>query len=189
MLPNEFLTILSACEKLKCRTRHSDTSDGRRESVAEHSWRLSLMAMLMRDTFPSLDIDKVIRMCLIHDLGEIFTGDIPAFQKTDEDRKREDEALLNWIDTFPAFQKKEFMALTAEMTAMETDEAKLYKALDKAEAIIQHNEGDISSWEDFEYDLQFTHGVREMNAFPQTRALREEIDRQTTEKIRLSRER
>ena len=47
MIQNEFLSILSVAEKLKCNTRHSDTSSGRRESVAEHSWRLALMAMLL----------------------------------------------------------------------------------------------------------------------------------------------
>ena len=77
-------------EQLKCRTRHCDTSSGRRESVAEHSWRVALMAMLMEDEFPDLDIDKVIRMCLIHDLGEAFTGDIPAFLKKSEDGEKEE---------------------------------------------------------------------------------------------------
>ena len=72
----DFLSILSVAEKLKCNTRHSDTSSGRRESVAEHSWRLALMAMLLEDEFSDVNISKVIKMCLIHDLGEAFTGDI-----------------------------------------------------------------------------------------------------------------
>ena len=77
----DFLSILSVAEKLKCTTRHCDTSTGRRESVAEHSWRLALMAMLLEDEYPNLDINKVIKMCLIHDLGEAFTGDIATFIK------------------------------------------------------------------------------------------------------------
>ncbi len=74
MKPKELLEILSVAEKLKCNTRHCYTSSGRRESVAEHSWRISLMAMLLTKEFPGADMDKVIRMCLIHDMGEAFTG-------------------------------------------------------------------------------------------------------------------
>ena len=50
-------TFLKVAEKLKCNTRHSWTSSGRHESVAEHSWRVALMALLMRDEFPELDMD------------------------------------------------------------------------------------------------------------------------------------
>jgi ABC-type sulfate/molybdate transport systems ATPase subunit len=60
-------------EKLKCNTRHCYTSSGRHESVAEHSWRIALMAMLLTEEFPEADMNKVIRMCLIHDLGEAFS--------------------------------------------------------------------------------------------------------------------
>lgn len=75
------LDFLKTAEQLKCNTRHSYTSSGRLESVAEHSWRLALMAMLVGDEFPEMDMDKVIKMCLIHDMGEAITGDIPAFEK------------------------------------------------------------------------------------------------------------
>ena len=70
MKPVELLEILHTAERLKDVTRHSYTSGGRHESVAEHSWRITLMAFLLRDEFPELDMDKVLRMCLIHDLGE-----------------------------------------------------------------------------------------------------------------------
>ena len=83
MKPVELLEILHTAERLKDVTRHSYTSGGRHESVAEHSWRIALMAFWMKDEFPDVDIDKVIRMCLIHDLGECFIGDIPTFAKTD----------------------------------------------------------------------------------------------------------
>ncbi|WP_332843232.1 HD domain-containing protein [Paraclostridium sp. AKS73] len=100
MNTSTFLEILTVAEKLKCNTRHSWTSSGRHESVAEHSWRIALMALLMRDEFPSIDMDKVIRMCLIHDLGEAFTGDIPAFDKKEEDSKKEDEIFYNGLKLF-----------------------------------------------------------------------------------------
>ncbi len=85
MNPREYLEILHVAERLKDTPRHCTTSKRRIESVAEHSWRISLMAFLLKDEFPNADIDKVISMCLIHDLGECFTGDIPTFIKTYQD--------------------------------------------------------------------------------------------------------
>ena len=94
MKPAELLDILSVAEKLKCNTRHCVTSPGQPESVAEHSWRLALAAMLLEDEFPEADMNKVIRMCLIHDLGEAFTGDIPVFEKKDADSTKEAAQLV-----------------------------------------------------------------------------------------------
>ena len=74
MTAREYLEILHVAERLKDTPRHCTTSKRRTESVAEHSWRVSLMAMLLRREFPGLDIDRVTDMCLIHDLGECFTG-------------------------------------------------------------------------------------------------------------------
>ena len=82
MNPGKLLKILNVAEKLKCNTRHCYTSSGRHESVAEHCWRTALMAMLLESEFPQADMNKVIKMILIHDLGEAFTGDIPCFNKT-----------------------------------------------------------------------------------------------------------
>ena len=85
MNTREFLDILHVAERLKDTPRHCTTSKRRTESVAEHSWRISLMAFLLRGEFPGLDVDRVIHMCLIHDLGECFTGDIPVFLKTESE--------------------------------------------------------------------------------------------------------
>lgn len=183
MNASTFLEILKVAEKLKCTTRHSWTSSGRHESVAEHSWRIGLMALLMRDEFPNIDIDKVIRMCLIHDLGEAFTGDIPAFDKREEDREKEDVIFLQWIETFPAPYREEFTELLVEMNERKTGEAKLYKALDNLEAVIQHNEADISTWIPLEYDLQFTYGADKVEFSSYLKELKKEIDKRTTEKI------
>ena len=127
MDPKTMLEILSVAEKLKCNTRHCYTSSGRHESVAEHCWRMSLMAMLLGPEFPEADMNKVIRMCLIHDLGEAFTGDIPTFWKTASDESREEDVLAAWVQTLPEDAKREWTALYAEMNAMETLEAKIYK--------------------------------------------------------------
>lgn len=183
MKPAELLEILSVAERLKCNTRHCDTSTGRRESVAEHSWRLALMAMLLTPEFPEADMDRVIRMCLIHDLGEAFTGDIPTFDKTAGDTEKEDALLDAWVRTLPEQTKAEFSGLLAEMKEMETQEAKIYKALDKLEAVIQHNESDISSWLPLEYELQLRYGEENVAFSPYLRELKREIDSWTRRKI------
>lgn len=183
MKPSELLEILSVAEKLKCVTRHCYTSSGRRESVAEHSWRISLMAMLLEKEFPKADMGKVIRMCLIHDLGEAFTGDIPVFEKRGSDEKKEEDLYLSWVNTLPEDVRGEFQQLLAEMIALETQEAKIYKALDKMEAVIQHDESDISTWLPLEYDLQLRYGRENVEFSPYMKALKAEIDDWTRRKI------
>ena len=183
MKPAELLNILLVAEKLKCHTRHCSTSSGRPESVAEHSWRTALMAMLTANAFPEADIDKVIRMCLIHDLGEAFTGDIPSFDKTEADSKTEELALRQWVQTFPSPEREEWLALYEEMEAQQTQEARIYKALDKLEAVIQHDESDISTWLPLEYDLQLEYGRENVQFSPYLQQLKMEIDDVTREKI------
>jgi putative hydrolase of HD superfamily len=183
MEPREFLDILHVAERLKDTMRHCTTSQGRRESVAEHSWRISLMAMLLQSEFPELDMDKVTKMCLIHDLGECFTGDIPTFLKTNADAETEDRLLDRWVRTLPSPLDDEFSALYAEMNALETKEAKLYKSLDKLEAVIQHNESPLETWEPHEYELNKTYAFDTVAFSEWLTALRKEIYNDTVEKI------
>lgn len=183
MEPREFLDILHVAERLKDTMRHCTTSQGRRESVAEHSWRIALMAMLLRSEFPDLDIDRVTRMCLIHDLGECFTGDIPTFMKTSADEQTEDRLLDRWVRSLPAPISEELSALYAEMNALETPEAKLYKSLDKLEAVIQHNESPLETWEPNEYELNKTYAFDIVAFSDWLTALRREIYNDTIEKI------
>ncbi len=184
MKPENLLEILHVAEKLKCNTRHCDTTSGRRESVAEHSWRASLMAMLLSDEFPEADMNRVIKMCIIHDLGEAFTGDIPTFVKTDADALKEDDIYEQWIETFPEPARTEFFSLVKEIEEKKTLEYQIYKAIDKMEAVIQHNESDIRSWLPLEYDLQRTYGTEEMQFSEYTRELKRVIDEWTERKIR-----
>ena len=185
MTPREYLDILSVAGRCKMTMRHCFNADGRQESVAEHSWRIALMAMLLsgEEEFASLDMNKVIRMCLIHDLGEAFTGDIPAFLKTASDAETEDDLFHSWVAGFPAAQKEEWTALLAEMEALQTKEAQVYKALDKVEALISHNESDLSTWLPLEYDLQLTYGQENMKCSPYLTALRKEVDAWSVKKM------
>lgn len=161
MTEKEFFDFIHIAENLKNNTRHSVTSTGRPESVAEHSWRVSLMALLLEDEISGVDFNKVIRMCILHDLGEAITGDIPSFLKTEADSVHEDEEVFRLMDTLPQPQRDKCKALFEEMLALETKEAKIYKALDKLEAVIQHNEAPLSSWLPLEYQLNQTYGRQE----------------------------
>ncbi len=181
---DQYFAILHRAEQLKNNTRHSWTSSGRHESVAEHSWRLALMAYFLKDEFYGIDMNKVILMCLFHDMGEAFTGDIPAFSKTDADSRREEETVAAWLNTLPVPYREELGLLFDEMDKQETQEAKLYKALDKMEAVIQHNEADIRTWLPLEYDLQLSYGKKETDFSEVTKRLKAYVNRETREKIR-----
>lgn len=183
MNAREYLDVLHIAERLKDTTRHSTTSQRRPESVAEHSWRISLMAMLLRFEFPDIDINKVTDMCLIHDLGECFIGDIPAFIKTDTDRVTEDSLLDEWVQTLPKEVSEYFAALYREMNAQETPEAKLYKALDKLEALIQHNEAPLDTWSENEYELNKTYAYNVVEFSDWLKELRAAILEDTLNKI------
>ena len=183
MKPEKLLEIIHLAEKLKNVPRHCETSAGRTESVAEHCWRICLMANFMKDEFPDVDIDKVVKMCIFHDMGEIFTGDIPAFLKTDSHEDAEANALEAWVKSLPAPYNAELKELYAEMAALETKEAKLYKAIDNLEALIQHNESDLSTWLPLEYDLQLTYGVQNCAFSEYTKALRELVKKESTNKM------
>ena len=183
MSPKEYLAIVHCIAGLKERTRHAWMKSGRQESVAEHSWRMALMAYFLRDEFPTVDLTRVLLMALLHDAGEVFTGDIPTFEKTDADRTREHELRDEWIDALPAPYAAEVRSLFAEMDAMETEEAKIVKALDRMEAVITHNEGDPHTWLPLEYDLQRTYGVKEAAFTPVLKELRAEVNREVDEVI------
>ena len=128
-------------------------------------------------------MDKVIRMCLIHDLGEAFTGDIPTFMKTKADEDREEGFLSAWVASLPQPYREEMAALYREMAERRTLEARIYKALDGLEALIQHNESPLNTWSDNEFELNL-HYAEDKVAFSETlRRLRQAVREETLQKI------
>ena len=183
MEPRTLLEILEVAERLKDATRHCYTSKGRHESVAEHSWMMTLMAFFLREEFPDVNMDKVIEMCIIHDLGEAFTGDIPAFDKTSADEETEEALLYGWVKSLPDPFAGKMLALYEEMAKRETKEAKVYKAIDGLEAVIQHNFSDLSTWIPREYELNKTYAYDKVAFSEYLTALRDEVKKDTMEKL------
>ena len=177
------IDALTVAERLKDTMRHCYTKNGRRESVAEHCWLMTLAAFWMKDEFPEADMDRVLKMCLIHDLGEAFTGDVPAFEKTASNEQEEKALLYGWVASLPGGIAREMMSLYDEMEKRETLEAKIYKAVDVLEAVIQHNISDISTWLPLEYELNMTYAEDKVAFSEYLRALREEIRKDTLAKI------
>ncbi len=188
MEARKLLDALKIAERLKDATRHCYTSGGRHESVAEHSWMMTLMALLLEDEFPEADMDRVIKMCIIHDLGEAFTGDIPAFDKTAADEEKEEQLLLEWVGSLPEKLSSQWISLYDEMAKRETLEAKIYKAIDGLEAVIQHNASDLSTWIPIEYELNLTYAEDKVDFSDYLKALRAEIKNDTLTKLHRNRD-
>lgn len=183
MEARELLDALLIAERLKDTTRHCYTSKGRHESVAEHSWMMTLMAYLMKDEFPEANMEKVIEMCIIHDLGEAFTGDIPTFEKTKNDEKTEENLLYSWVNSLPNEYAKKMISLYEEMAERKTIEAQIFKAIDGLEALIQHNVSDLSTWIPKEYELNKTYADDKVVFSEYLKTLRQEIREDTFRKL------
>ena len=182
----KLLDTLAVAERLKDTIRHCYTAKGRPESVAEHSWMMCLMAFFLRDEFPDADMYKVMRMCVIHDLGEAFTGDIPTFDKTAADEEREEELLSRWVEGLPRDYAGEMQELYREMAERKSREARIYKAIDSLEAVMQHHISDISTWTENENQLNRSYGEDKVEFSGYLRELRQLMREDTDRKIEAS---
>jgi putative hydrolases of HD superfamily len=147
------LQLLHEVEQLKKELRHSWLSDGRQESVAEHTWRMSLMAMLLQEHLTQpIDILKVMKMITIHDINEAYVWDTPAFLAHHaEQKEQESKNMKDMWKRFPWATMQEIISLRNEFEEQNTDESKFVKALDKIEVRIQHNEAQIDTRSDIEF--------------------------------------
>lgn len=172
---DSYLAFIKETELLKTVLRDAYTSTGRQESTAEHSWRLAMLAGLMAGEFPDLDRDKVLMLCLIHDLGELYEGDISAVLEPDQSQKYEVEhrAVTRLFSMLPTELEKKYLDLWEEYETVSSKEARLVKALDKAETIIQHNQGKNPS--DFDLKFNLKYGKEHFQG-PLLEKLRERLD-------------
>lgn len=184
------LDFLRAAERLKATHRSAYTSTGERESTAEHSWRLCLMAMMLVPEFPDVDFARLARICIVHDLGEAVNGDIPApeqVRRLAEDpgsakAAQERADLLTLAAPLPPSLRDEIVGLWDEYEAALTPEARLAKALDKLETILQHTQGDNPPGFDYRFNLGY--GRAYTDGHPTIEALREILDRETERRAR-----
>lgn len=180
------LDFLRGAEQLKNTIRHCYTSEGRSESVAEHTWRLCLMALVFDDYFPDVDFARLVKICLIHDLGEAIGGDIPAPLQAGLPDKAAAERrdLLELLAPLPPQLRDEITVLWDEYERAETPEARLAKGLDKLETILQHIQG--RNPEDFDYRFNLHYGRNYTEDDPLIAALRGMLDEETERRARES---
>jgi len=154
------LDLVRLAERLKSELRHSWLSSGRRESVAEHTWQMALLALVShRHLEHPVDIDRVLRMILVHDLVEAEVGDVPSFEVSARKLAKaetEQRAIARIRDMLDPATGGEIFALFQEYELCASPEAKFAKALDNLEVQIQHNLADLSTWEEIEYGLVYT---------------------------------
>lgn len=115
----QYLRFIKEAERLKAVTRTAWTHDGRRESTAEHSWRLALFAGLAAGRLPGLNREKVLMMSLIHDMGELYGGDISAALCPDPQEKTDEEsrAVRKAFSLLPEREAESLLALWREYNA------------------------------------------------------------------------
>ena len=178
------LDFLRVAERLKDTLRSAYTTGGRTESVAEHTWRLTLLAITFADELPDIDLLRLLKICILHDLGEAIDGDIPAPLQSPSASKSEKERndFLSLVESLPGDLKSEFVSLWDEYEDGTSPEARVAKALDKLETILQHNQG--SNPEDFDYEFNIEYGKAHTNKVPIALQIREVLDVETRAKAR-----
>lgn len=176
------LHFLREAERLKNTLRTAYTTSGRTESVADHSWRLTLLAMTFADRLPGIDMLRLLKICVLHDLGEAIGGDIPApAQDSDAPKSgKERSDFLSLIASLPDAIRLEFLSLWDEYETGESRESKIAKALDKVETILQHNQG--ANPEDFDYAFNLDYGKVHTDTVPLAAKIRELLDVDTMAK-------
>ena len=181
----QILDFLRAAEALKSTHRSAWTADGGRESAAAHSWRLSLMALVLGERFPGVDLARLLKICIVHDLGEAIGGDIPAPQQAAlaagkaADERRD---LLQLLAHLPAAEHAAILALWDEYESAATPEARLAKGLDKLETILQHTQG--ANPPGFDYRFNLGYGRQYTEGHPVLEELRAILDEATEDRAR-----
>lgn len=173
------LEFLKKAERLKDTLRSAHTSQGRPESTAEHTWRLTLLVITLADLLPGVDLLRLLKLCILHDLGEAVGGDIPAPEQeavsAKSDRERED--FMSLLEVLPGSLKTEFLSLWDEYEDAQTREAQVAKALDKIETLLQHNQGDNPV--DFDYLFNLEYGRKYTDLVPLASQIRLILDEET----------
>ncbi len=179
------LEFLRQAEKLKDVLRSARSSGGRQESTAEHTWRLCLMAMMLEEGLADLDFARVLRLCVVHDLGEAIHGDIPATRQSAAGPGKgvqERQDLLQLAGPLDEAARARLLALWDDYENAASAEARAVKAMDKLETLLQHNQG--ANAPDFDYAFNLDYGRKHTDALPLFREIRRLLDADTEAHIR-----
>ncbi len=173
------LDFLKSAEQLKNTLRSARTSTGRHESTAEHTWRLCLLILLFEKQYADVDILKLMKICIVHDLGEAISGDIPAIAQVPGSDKNaaERKDLKQLIAPLPDTIQGDILSLWDEYESASSKEAILAKAFDKIETLVQHTQGENP--QDFDYGFNLSYGRKYTDLDPITARLRSLVDRDT----------
>lgn len=177
------IDFLQAAERLKSTLRSGTTSQGRAESTAEHSWRLSLMVMMFDRELGDCDRLKLLKLCIVHDLGEAISGDVPAIhQQVDDGRhQRERSDLVRLCAPLPEDLRQEIVDLWDEYNSAASLEAILAKGFDKLETMLQHVIGRNAP--DFDYGFNLSYGLKQTDKHPLIKQLRALVDEATMRRM------
>lgn len=172
----EFLRIV---ENMKNVERFAFTSSGKRESVAEHSWRLALLTFLVSSRIENVNTEKLLVLALIHDLGETCCGDIPATMQTLHDGKAECERmcmqrLCAWL---PDGVGDDLFVLWDEYENGSSLEALIVKGLDKIETLAQNVQG--LNPDSFDYEFNLNYAKKHTDAHQILKKMRGIVDSET----------
>ena len=187
---SSILKVLQLAERLKFELRHSYLSSGRQESVAEHSWRMALMAVLIEPLLKKpVDTARLLKMIIIHDLVEAEARDVsaldvlrhPSLRLQKEERER--AAIENIRGALKETNGQEIYDLFYEFEHKQTYEARVANALDKLEVQLQHNHADLSTWEEIEYDMSYMMD-RHVLFDPVLKELKDQIEAEAEEKMK-----
>lgn len=140
---------------------------GRRENDAEHAWHMAIMAYLLRDyANTSVDITKVMLMCLIHDIVEIDAGDTYAYdaEGLKTQKAREDAAKERIFSLLPEDQKKELVALFDEFEDFTTPESKFAHAMDNLQPLLLNNSNGGGDWREHGVSAEQVYGRQKKTA-------------------------
>ena len=190
LTPRQILNFYKEAEKLKSTLRHSWLSDpARQESVAEHTWMMNMLALvLMPKMKAKLDVAKVLKMIVIHDLAEAITQDLPVWQGLANKKQKlqaEQKAIAQIFGHLDEESRSELTALWEEYEERKSGEALFVKALDTLDVIQQHNLASAESWDDNDYLWQLSpHQDAFFNFDAVLRAIKDEIDQDSIEKAK-----
>lgn len=149
------IAFLTEADRLKSVLRATKLCDGSRfENTGEHSWHVALYALVLAEHAATpINVDRVLKMMLIHDLVEIDAGDTPIHSAAARDaatQEAEEQAAADRIfGLLPSDQAAEFRALWDEFEAAETDDAIFAKSIDRVQPVISNLETGGQSWTDY----------------------------------------